>query len=302
MPTNIRQKTFVGVDEDINILATNHFKAPISRTVDTSFLQFDENGDILVKPGSIWAAIPNSKLVRPYPLTTIASALAASDTTITVADAKLFRLGGALVVMRPSSRLTIAGTPANTNTITIVVEGQSVVTTLDATTGATTTTAAAAVAAVINASSLRDKVQAIASAAIVFIFSKTQTPYTLTTSVTGGGATSTALNAVLQENVVIGTIHAVTAINAVTNVITLATGGSAIALPVGAPIGIQTLPSQILGISVTRQLIASTQKYLAPITNDIAAYTEADIYTLLIPYWDEWVAQALPQIRSITRG
>jgi len=301
MPTNIRQKTYTGVDEDINILATNHFKAPISRTVDTSFLQFDENGDILVKPGSIWAAIPNSKLVRPYPLTTVASALAASDTTITVADAKLFRLGGALVVMRPSSRLTIAGTPANTNTITVVVEGQSVVTTLDATTGATTTTAAAAVAAVINASSLRDKVQAIAAAAIVHIFSKTQAPYTLTTSVTGGGATSTALNAVMQENVVIGSIHAVTPINAVTNVITLA-AGSAIALPVGAPIGIATLPSQILGISVTRQLVASNQKFLEPITNDIAAYTEADIYTSLIPYWDAWVSQALPQIRSIPRG
>jgi len=301
MPTNIRQKTFIGVDEDINILATNHFKAPISRTVDTSFLQFDENGDILVKPGSIWAAITGSKLVRPYPLTTVASALAASDTTITVADAKLFRLGGALVVMRPSSRLTIAGTPASTNTITVVVEGQSVVTTLDATTGATTTTAAAAVAAVINASSLRDKVQAIAAAAIVFIFSKTQIPYTLTTSVTGGGATSTALNAVMQENVVIGSINAVTPINAITNVITLA-AGSAIALPVGAPIGIATLPSQILGISVTRQLVASNQKFLEPITNDIAAYTEADIYTSLIPYWDAWVSQALPQIRSIPRG
>jgi hypothetical protein len=290
MPTSLRADTFTGFDEDINILATNKYRAPVSRTVDLDFMTADVNGSKFVKAGAVIVNIPSSDYVRPLPLTTVASALAGSDTTVTVADASLFKLSEALVIARPYATLTFGGTVAETNTITLTLQGQALVYTLTA--GDTTTTiTATSFAAFINAGAASDKVLAIASGAIVYFYAKTGIPYTFITGVTGGGVTSTASAAVMQENVAIASIS---------NVITI--GASAVAQPVGAPIGVAVKTSDILGLTVQKILVASTQTLLDSLTNDVAVYDYADIYTSLIPYWDEAIASALPKISSVSRG
>ena len=299
MPTSLRADTFTGFDEDINILATNKYRAPVSRTVDLDFMTADVNGSKFVKAGAVIVAIPSSDYVRPLPLTTVASALAGSDTTVTVADASLFKLSEALVIARPYATLTFGGTVAETNTITLTLQGQALVYTLTA--GDTTTTiTATSFAAFINAGAASDKVLAIASGAIVYFYAKTGIPYTFITGVTGGGVTSTASAAVMQENVAIASISGSVAINTTTNVITI--GASAVAQPVGAPIGVAVKTSDILGLTVQKILVASTQTLLDSLTNDVAVYDYADIYTSLIPYWDEAIASALPKISSVSRG
>lgn len=299
MSTTLRTDTFTGFDEDINILATSKYRAPVSRTIDLDYMQADPNGSKFVKAGAVIVNIPGSDLVRPLPLTTLAAALAGSATSMTVADASLFKLSEALVIARPYATLTFAGTVATGNTITLTLGGQALTYTLVA--GDTTATiTATSFAAFINAGAASDKVLAIASGAIVYFYSKTGIPYTFATSVTGGGVTSTASAAVMQENVAIASISGSVAPNTTTNVITI--GASAVAQPIGAPIGVAVKPSDILGLTVQKLLVASTQTLLDALTNDVAVYNYADIYTSLIPYWDEAIASALPKISSVARG
>jgi hypothetical protein len=302
MATSVVTQTFdSGTDQDINILATNKYRAPFSRTVDLSYLQADANGSKLIKAGSIFVDIPSSNYVRPLPLTRVSvAALAATDTTVTVADAKLFKNAEALIIPRPYATLTFAGTVATGNTITLTLQGQALTYTLVA--GDTTATiTATSFAAFINAGVASDKILAIASGAIVYFYSKTGIPYLFATSVTGGGVTSTASAATMQENVAIASIHASTAINTTTNVITLA-AGSAVAQPIGAPIGVAVKHSAIIGLSVEKRLISTTQALQQSLSNDVNIYDYADIYTSLIPYWDEAISLALPKITSVPRG
>lgn len=297
MATSVVTQTFnASVDQDITVLATNAYRAPFSRTVDLSFLQADSGGAKVIKAGSIFCDIPNSNYVRVLPLTTVAAALASSATSVTVADARIFKTGGALVIMRPYATLTFAGTVATGNTITLTLQGQALTYTLVAgdTTAAITATS---FAAFINTGVASDKVLAIASGAIVYFYACTGVPYTFATSVTGGGVTSTASAAVMQENVAIATISA---IDATTNIMTI--GASAVAQPIGAPIGVAVKPSQIIGLSVEKRLIATTEAQQQALSNDVNIYDYADIYTSLIPYWDEAIALALPKITSVPRG
>jgi hypothetical protein len=300
MAKNALVSSFAGIEEDYNVLATGYPEAPISRTLDLTFLQPDANGSKFVTQGSIYSRIPSSSLIRVLPLTTVAAALAGSDTTVTVADAKIFKNSEALVIARPYSTLTFAGTVASGNTITLTLQGQALTYTLVA--GDTTATiTATSFAAFINAGAASDKVLAIASGTVVYFYSKTGLPYTFATSVTGGGVTSTASAAVMQENVAIASIHASTPINVTTNVITLA-AGSAVAQPIGAPIGVATKPSQILGMAVYKVFASTDNPLLKPQNEDVPVYTDATIYTSLCPYWDAAIAAALPQITSVPRG
>lgn len=300
MAKNALVPSFDGIEEDYNVLATGYPEAPISRTLDLTFLQPDANGSKFVTQGSIYSRIPSSSLIRVLPLTTVAAALTTSDSTVTVADAKLFKNAEALVIARPYSTLTIGGTPAATNTVVTTLQGQALTYTLGA--GDTTTAlTATSIATFINAGAASDKVLAIASGAVVYFYSKTGLPYTFATSVTGGGVTSTASAAVMQENVAIQSIHASTAINTTTNVITLA-GSSAVNQPIGAPIGVAVKPSDILGMAVYKVFAATDNPLLKPQNEDVPVYTKANIYTSLCPYWDAAIAAALPQITSVPRG
>lgn len=106
-----------------------------------------------------------------------------------------------VVTSANSGTITLAGTPASTETITVVIDGTSVVTTLTVGTAASLTTAAAAVAAAINANAtVAAKVVATSAAAVVTITaitSGTVSAYTLTTSETMASGTSTASGATL---------------------------------------------------------------------------------------------------------
>ena len=298
MAKNSIIRSFDSIEEDYNILASYKARAVIHKTLDLTFLQPDENGSKFVKQGSIYCTIPNSPLICVLPITRVTTAVAVSGTAVVVNDAKVFKVGGVLVVVRPYARITLAGTTAINNTISVVLQGQTYIYTLLA--GDTTQALTAiSLAAFLNAQPVfADRVTAVASASIVYLYSKTQVAYTLAVSVTGGGVTATASDAVMQENTVIGTIFS---INPLTNTITL-TSGSVIVLPIGAPIGIATEQSQIIGMACYRLFVDSTNKRLYPQSEDVAVYTEADVYTSLIPFWDRWISQALPQITSVARG
>lgn len=300
MPTSIRQSTSFS-EGDIQVLAGSEFRAVRGLSYDLSFLQADADGNKIMPAGSIITKNPGaSGYCRILPLTNVTTAVAAAGLTIVVRDAKLFKNAENLVIARPYATLTMGGTPAATNTVVLTLDGQAITTTLDATTAASTTTAATAVAAVINASPLaRDKITAIAQAAIVYCYGKTQVPYHFATSAGGAGVTSTASAAVMQENVAIKDIHASTAINTTTNTITLATGGSAVVLPVGAPIGVAVVPSDYLGISIEKYLLSNASVQENLISNDIAAFDEAQVYQARLQHWDQYVAQALPQVSVV---
>jgi hypothetical protein len=299
MSLNSRVATFASTEEDYNVIASNEVCATFFKTLDINYLQPDSNGSKYVKPGSLYSSIVGSNLIRVLPLTLMAAALAASGTALTVADAKIFALGEPLVVARPFATLTFAGTPATGNTVSLIVQGQTLTYTLLAGDN-TASLAATSFAAFINAGAFRGRIAAIASGAIVYFYSKAGFPYTFATAVTGGGITSTASAATMQENVVIGSIHASTPINATTNVITLA-AGSAIALPIGMPIGVPTPITDILGMAAYRVFADSTQKLLNVKKQDVGIFTVADIYTSLVPYWDEAIASQLRRITSVPR-
>lgn len=299
MPTSLKTATFNAQDQDYTILATHDYEAPIGKTFDLTKFQFDSSGNKEIKPGSVISQIVGSNLVRVLPLTTVGAALAATNTTVTVADASLFALGEALVIPRAYATLTFGGTVATGNTVSLILAGQTYTYTL---TSGDTTTALAAISfsAFINAiaTGVPDKVLAIPNGAVVHFFSKTQSSHSFATAVTGGGITSTASAAIMQENTVIASISGSAAPNTTTNVITLA-AGSAIALPIGAPIGVLTPYTSLLGITVKRQLVASNQALLKGLSNDIPVYWEADVYLNLLPYWDKAIAQTLASIHTV---
>ena len=296
MATSIKIATFNSQDQDYTILASHDYEAPIGKTFDLTKLQFDSSGNKEIKPGSIIVSILNSSLVRVLPLTKVAVAVNVGDTTVTVTDASIFTNGESLAVLRPYSKLTLGGTVATGNTVSVVIQGQTYTYTL-LSSDSSTTIAAVSLAAFLNAVAV-DRITAVASGSIVSLFSKTQNPYLISTSVTGGGITSVASDAALQENVALAAIHASTAINTTGNIITLATA-SAIALPVGSPIGVMAPYSSLLGITVKRQLIASTQTLLSGLSNDVPIYWEADVWLNALPYWDTAIGQTLSNIHTV---
>lgn len=302
MPTNIYSTlSFSGAEPAV--MATENAAAPRGLTMDLTYLQADADGNKYVKAGAILAKLSTGK-GRVLGLTETAAALtASSDTTITVADASIFKNGEALVVMRPYAIITFAATWAANDTATTIVDGFSVATTVSSSTLATCATEHAAT---INGSALlASKVEAIAAGALVYVFSRTGEPYTVINGADGTAGNGTcAVSGVnstsnqMLSNVSIGSVHASTAINTTTNVITLAAGAS-ISLPVGAPVGVYTAPNDIYGLTANKFLLSSTASEIDEMVNDLAAYDEGVFYQSRLPYWDDAIAAALPKISLV---
>lgn len=99
---------------------------------------------------------------------------------------------------KDTGTVTMAGTFADTETVTVVIGGVSVVTTLNGTTAASVTTVAAAVAAAITANeSAAALVTATSLLGVVTLTSKTAVAHTLTTTDASASGTSTASAAAL---------------------------------------------------------------------------------------------------------
>lgn len=302
MPTNVyTSSTFSGVEPAI--LAHEKGCAYRGLTLDLTFLQADANGDKFVKPGAIVSRL-STGLGRVYGITrTTAAVTGSSDTTITVADASIFKNAEALIVQRPYAIVTFANTWATADVANVVIDGTNIGV---AVTTSTLATCATEFAAGVAANPLANsKVQAIAAGALVYLFSRTGVPYTVIAGADGtaGNGTNaiTGVNATTNQmlsNVSIGSIHASTAINTTTNVITLAAAAS-VSLPIGAPIGVFTPPADILGIVVNRLLLASTSNQIDPMVNDVAAFYDATVYQARLPYWDAALSAQFPEINLV---
>lgn len=104
-----------------------------------------------------------------------------------------FEIDGNVDQMTRDAMVTITGSWAAGNTVTVTVDGTAVVTTLDAGTAATTSTVATAVAAAINANgTVSAKVTAVAQANVVVITPDNATAnYAVSSADTGAGAATT---------------------------------------------------------------------------------------------------------------
>ena len=289
MPVNLVQSVASFGQEDVILASDAGLLSRRALTVDPEKIQAGPNGEKVIRPGIVLYKIPGAELHRVGLRTKLAApTTAASTTSLTLAEfgkvyqsssAQYFAPGDVLKVLRPYATITLAGTWASNNILTLVVNGQ----TKSITAGSTLlATIATNVATAINADpSLSKVVEAIASGDVIYLFSRTMQPFTVTAT---EDATGTATVSALSSNVTIGTIDTA-GVNVTAGTVRLA-AAAAVTLPVGAPIGMDGEPWGLI----------FNAHNAAKFDNDIAGFNGAAVYGERLPYWDGDIANALNQI------
>lgn len=262
-------------------------------TVDADLVQLDADGNKVVRPGSILYKLASGK-GRLNVRATLGAAVTASSTTslnlgnqgvqYTSKMAQFFNAGDVIRVLRPYATITLALTWDADDTVTVILNGNTRVFTPGS---ATLSTGAATVATAINADPVFSKlVVAIASGAIIYLFSRSLAPFSL--SITGDGTTGdgTATASTVLSNVTVGTIDTA-GVNVTAGTVTLA-AAAAVTLPSGAPVGLaDAAPYSVVHYSAN----------LAEGETDISGLMSALIYGDRLPYWDGDIAAELPEIK-----
>ena len=279
-----------------SILAHEDGTAFRSLTMDLSFLQASSDLNTYVPAGSALTKMANG-YGRVLPISPLVAAVtASSSTTITVPDSSIYKNSDALTVARPYAFATFAGTWAAADTATVTLDGVATVAVMSS---STLSQCATDLATALNADGyFSSKARAIASGAIVYVYAKTGVAYSFVVGKTSASGTFTASGNVLLGNVSVGAIHAATAINTTTNVITLAAAAS-VSLPIGMPIGVFVASSNIYGLCARKTLVVAASSLVFAESNDVAAYYEAPVFQNRLPYWDAALQAALPQISVV---
>ncbi len=293
MPVNLIQKIADFSQEDVILASDANLASRRALTIDPDKIQAGPNGEKVVRSGVILYKIAGATKHRVGLRANLAAAVTASSTTsLNLGDigkvyqskaAQYFAPGDVLKVLRPYGSLTLTLTWDTDDTLTVVIAGQSVTYTPGS---AVLATGAATVAAAINASPIHSKlVTAVASGAIIYLFSKSRQAHSLAaTAATTGDGEVTVSAALLAGNTTIGTIDTA-GVNVTAGTVTLA-AASAVTLPVGAPVGVEGEP---WGLIVGAHNAAKFD-------TDVAGFTGGAVYGDRLPYWDSEVAAALAQI------
>lgn len=291
MPLNLylSQKRF---DHDvIGVFATSEgLRSPRMLTLDTTKVQLDGNNQKILPPGTILVKRADG-LGVPLARTLTAEPVATDEAALDVSNAGHFSVGDVIIVPVPYASITFGGTYANSETATLTIAGQGAVhTALTAHLGSLSDLAAAAKATF--EARLGHLITILQDAATLYILSKTGANHTIAVAETASSGTLTIGGSVstLQSNVSVGTITTAGVSNTTTpETITLASN-SAVALPLGMPIGVAG--GVVWGMTARPIDLLET-------SDDIACYTSGSVYGDRLPYWDASVQAALPEITLV---
>jgi len=292
MPTNLLHTTNSFLQEDVIHASDVGLQSRRALTVDDTKVMADAGGKKIVRPGLILYKIAGATKHRVGLRAKLAAAVTASSTTsLNLGDigkvyqskaAQYFAPGDVVKVLRPYATMTIAGTWVEASVITLVLNGLTKLITAGS---ATVATIATNVANAINADPALNKVvEAVAGGAIVYIFSKTSAPFSVSATENADG---TAVVSTVTVGATVGTIDTA-GVNVTAGTVTLA-AAAAITLPAGAPVGVEGEPwGLILGAHDAGKA-----------DNDIAGFTGGSVYGERIPYWDGDIAAALDNITFV---
>lgn len=295
MPTNLLHTANQFKQEDVIPASAMGLLSPRALTVDASKIEADANAKKIIRPGMILYKITGSELGRVGCRTKLESAITTSSTSLALIQqgkvyqsetAQFFAEGDVLKVIRPYGTVILANTWAANDTATVTIDGHPV--TYEAT-SATLSDIATALATAINTDAIAGQlVDAIADGAVVYLFAKQLKAYSLAAAEsTAGTGTATTSGTELVGNTTIGTINT-NGIDLVNGTVTL-TSTAAIALPAGAPIGIDATPWGLV-IGAHDASKADT---------DVTGFTGGPVYGERLPYWDQDIASAMPQLTFV---
>lgn len=296
MPTNLL-KTSSFDEGEVQVLAnTVDLYAPRMVTIDLDTIQADANGNKKIPAGSVILKQANG-FGRVYPLSELGSAITTSSTSLSVANAGLFKDGESLVVLRPYARINLGGTWAAGDTASVTLDGQTATYTVQA--ADDTTAKVATAAASYYSSTLGSKATFIADGTQIHVFGASPSEASIAVGKTGTGTIALQGSVTrLESGVTVGTLAASNSTDLSTNTLTLA-AAAARALPAGAPIGVVSPANQIQGITVVPLTVDSSDPLAVSFSNDVACYMSAIVYGARLPYWDDFLQQILPEIKTI---
>ncbi|MBD1871963.1 hypothetical protein H6F75_00565 [Nodosilinea sp. FACHB-131] len=291
MAVNLIQSTGSFAQEDVIVASDAGLLSRRGLTVDPDKIAADAGGKKIIRPGTILYKIEGATKHRVGLRAKLAAAVTSGATTALnlgeigisykTKAAQYFAPGDVIKVLRPYATLTLAGTWAADDEITVTVNGQSKVIIAGSTTLATIATN---VATAINGDgALSTVVEAIAAGAVVSLFSRTLEAFEVLA--TDDGAGTVTASAVTPGGATVGTIDA-NGVNATTGLVTLA-AAAAVSLPIGAPVGVAE--GKPWGLILEAH---DAGKF----DNDIAGFTGAAVYGDRLPYWDSDIAKSLGQI------
>ena len=295
MPVNMLTTTGSFKQEDVVHAGRPDPTKTRSLTVDPDKVTADANAQKIIKPGAILYKIAGAEKHRVGIRSKLEAAITTSDTSIELVEegktytnktARYFADGDVLKVLRPYGTVTLSATWAIDDTVTVTIDGHGITYTAAS---ATLFDVATGLAAAINADPIAGQiVEAIADGVVVYIFAKELRVYSLAEAVvTAGTGEATASGTELTGNVTVGTVNA-SGVNTTAGTLTL-TSTAAIALPAGAPIGIEGTPYGVI---------------LAPYDlldgeSDVSAYGAVMLYEERLPYWDGDIAKNLPELTFV---
>jgi hypothetical protein len=251
-------------------------------------IQFDAEGRKTVKAGRFLAAALDGS-ARILPRETVATLTDTGSPNIVVGDPTVFAIGDVIKVVEPWSALTLSGTVAASDTVTVTVGGYSVVSTAVTT---SLTDLAVLVAANLNSDpAVGQMVTAIAVGAVVHVFGENGlTVYGTSVAETGAGLTASFSSAALVDGPTLGTVGSIVA---ATNTIVL-TGNAAAAVPVGTHIGVDV--SEIYG------LLPESYDLTDRASINFACYvTASGVRENFLPYIDGDIKRRFPKMVFATK-
>lgn len=228
---------------------------------------------------------------RYLPRATVSTATSTGSTAVVCTPSQIFKANDVLYVVEPYATVTLGGTPAATSeTVTVTVDGVAVTATIGS-----VVLADAAVAvrnAINNSTLLNQKVFALSTGAVVYVFAKDGISTYSFAVAKSGDITVTASGALTAFGSALGTVSSV---NVATNTVTLGANAAAV-LPVGTHIGVRTI-TEVLGVD------AHQRDYTDAETQTIGVYDiSSGVRENFLPYIDGDLKRRLPRIQFITKA
>lgn len=285
-----------GVDKAIIAFARGAY-AQRSVSVNRDYVSSDANNNNRRSvPAGLFVAEVGANQYRFLPRTKTTAEITTSSTNASLGNLSyLFKANDVLYVVEPYAIITLGGSIASGQVLTVNIGGRTASINL---TGSVAGDQATVVANGINAAPyIADVAKAVADTVngkvvVTSVDGVTEHSFAISgTAVSTGGTSITGSVTKLTTNTTaIGTIAS---INSTSGVATLAANAS-VALPVGVNIGVYV--NNILGLHV------HSVDYTSAEIRDLALYTEAlGVRTNLLPYYDGDIKRRLPNLQFDTR-
>lgn len=241
--------------------------------VDADKITPNATGEKLISAGTFVASVDD--VIRFLPRAKVTTAFGTGSTTGVVTPSQVFVAGDVLSVVEPQATVTIGGTVAADDTVTITIDNKEITVT------ATTTTLADLVALAVTAINTnpitKDIVKAISSGGVIYLYAIDGiSTYTIAVAKVGTNVTvAVGGSATKFAYVSVGTVSSVAP---TTGTITL-TGNASVVVPIGANIGVRV--DTVLGLD------NHDREFNYQVVQHFGLYTGSDgVKENLLPYID----------------